>query len=128
MAGDLGRAGRIILVASDLIRESRVAEGARALGYDVAVAATLDALREALRSGAADLLILDLQADGVPWRDALAAARQHADGRIPVLAFGRHTKPDVLRAAREAGCNLAVPRSRLVEELPRLIERARGVR
>jgi len=119
MAGNLSTS-RIVLVATDLMRQSRVAEAARALGYAVALATTAEEAREALRAGAA-LVILDLQAEGVPWREVLAAA-----GPVPVIAFGQHTKPDVLRAAKAAGCRLAVPRSRLVAELPRLIERAKG--
>ena len=123
MAGNLSTSGRIILVATDLMRQSRVAEAARALGYTVALATTTEEAREAIRgdAGAGAIVILDLQAEGLPWRDVVAAA-----GSVPVIAFGQHTKPDLLRAAKAAGCRLAVPRSRLVEELPRLIERAKG--
>ena len=42
--GALAR-GRIILVATDLMRESRIAEGARALGYEVQ---SIDLFRERL--------------------------------------------------------------------------------
>jgi DNA-binding NarL/FixJ family response regulator len=123
MAGNLSTSGRIVLVATDLMRQSRVAEAARALGYTVAVATTAEEAREAIRGDAGDaaVVILDLQAEGLPWRDVVAAA-----GSAPVIAFGQHTKPDLLRAARAAGCRLAVPRSRLVEELPQLIEKAKG--
>ena len=121
MAGNLSTSGRIVLVATDLMRQSRVAEAARALGYTVAVATTAEEAREALRAGAGAIVILDLQAEGLPWREVLAEA-----GSVPVIAFGQPTKPDILRAARAAGCRVAVPRSRLVKELPRLIERAKG--
>ena len=121
MAGNFSTSGRIVLVATDLMRQSRVAEAARALGYTVALATTTEEAREALHAGAAAVVILDLQAEGVPWRDVVTAA-----GSVPVIAFGQHTKPDVLRAARAAGCRLAVPRSRLVKQLPRLIEKAKG--
>jgi len=121
MAGNPSTSDRIVLVATDLMRQSRVAEAARALGYAVAVATTIDEAREALRASATEVVILDLQAEGLPWREALAEA-----GSVPVIAFGQHTKPDILRAARAAGCRLAVPRSRLVEQLPQLIEKAKG--
>ena len=97
MAGNLATSGRIVLVATDLMRQSRVAEAARALGYAVALATTIDEAREALRGDGNAVVILDLQAEGLPWRDVVAAA----------------------------GCRLAVPRSRLVKELPRLIEKAK---
>jgi len=121
MAGNLSTSGRIVLVATDLMRQSRVAEAARALGYAVAVATTAGEAREALRGDAGAVVILDLQAEGLPWRDVLAAA-----GAVPVIAFGQHTKPDLLRQAKAAGCRLAVPRSQLVTELPELIEKAKG--
>jgi len=120
MAGNLSASG-IVLVATDLMRQSRVAEAALALGYAVAVATTAEEAREALRGDSSAVVILDLQAEGAPWRDVLAAV-----GSAPVIAFGQHTKPDILRQAKADGCRLAVPRSRLVKELPRLIERAKG--
>ena len=121
MAGNLSTSGRIVLVATDLMRQSRVAEAARALGYAVVLATTAEEAREALRGDGGAVVILDLQAEGLPWRDVVTAA-----GSVPVIAFGQHTKPDVLRAAKAAGCRLAVPRSRLVEQLPQLIEKAKG--
>jgi len=124
MASDTLARGRIILVATDLIRESRIAEGARGLGYKVQTAGTIDAFSEALASTRPDLLILDLQAEGVPWREVIELARRSGDSGLAVLAYGQHTKPKLLRAARVAGCDLAVPRSKLVDELPQLIERA----
>jgi hypothetical protein len=41
---------------------------------------------------------------------------------VPVLGFGAHTDPARLRAARQAGFALAVPRSTLAADLPRLAE------
>ncbi len=105
--------------------ESRITEKARAMDYDVSVVGTAQAIREALDSAPPDLLVLDLQAEGLPWREAVAAAKDAADGPVPVLAYGQHTKPDVLRAARGGGCDMAVPRSQLMEEFPALIERVR---
>ncbi len=95
------------------------------MGYGVSVADTVQAVRDAVDSAPPDLLVLDLQAEGLPWREAVAAAKEGAHGPIPVLAYGQHTKPDVLRAARDGGCDMAVPRSQLMEEFPALIEQVR---
>ncbi len=105
--------------------ESRITEKARAMDYDVSVVSTAQAVRDAVDSAPPDLLVLDLQAEGLPWREAVAAAKDAADGPVPVLAYGQHTKPDVLRAARGGGCDMAVPRSQLMEEFPALIEQVR---
>ena len=41
---------------------------------------------------------------------------------VPVLGFGRHTDPQLLRAARQAGFAKVVARSVLSERLPELVE------
>jgi hypothetical protein len=35
-----------------------------------------------------------------------------------VVAYGSHVDTATLRAAREAGCDVVLPRSKFVEELP----------
>ena len=109
---------RILIVATDLMLQSRVREGAQVLGYEP-VLADADALDDA---GDA-LVFVDLHVEGIDWRDAVARAK--AAG-APVLAFGRHTEADLLQQARDAGCDRVVARSTLVTELPRLIEALAG--
>ena len=108
----------IVAVVTDLMFQSRLREQAASLGRAFASPATLDGVREALAAGAA-LAIVDLHVDDIDWRAAVALAQERA---VPVLAFGRHTEAELLRAAREAGCDRVVPRSTLVAELPELIE------
>ena len=95
------------------------------MDYEVSVVGTAQAVRDAVDSAPPDLLVLDLQAEGLAWREAVAAAKDGAGGPIPILAYGQHTKADVLRAARDGGCDMAVPRSQLMEEFPALIEQVR---
>ena len=38
-----------------------------------------------------------------------------------MVAYGSHVDAAVLRAAREAGCDPVLPRSKFVEELPRAL-------
>jgi DNA-binding NarL/FixJ family response regulator len=114
---------RLVLVATHLMFQSRIREGARALGFKVTTVDTMEAARDALHSAPTALLVLDLQAEGVSWEEVVAAAKERPGGPVPILAYGQHTKPALLRSARAAGCDLVVPRSRLVEDLPRLIER-----
>jgi DNA-binding NarL/FixJ family response regulator len=109
----------IIAVVSDIMFRSRIEEGVSALGYDCLVADEAASVIEAL-SGNAALALIDLHAEGIDWRETAALAREAG---LAVLAFGRHTEAQLLRDARAAGCDLVVPRSQLVEELPALIER-----
>ena len=63
--------------------------------------------------------IVDLHERNMP---AIEAIERCAREGVRVLAFGRHTEPETLRAARKAGAVTVVPRSQLVEELPALLE------
>ena len=107
----------ILLLVPDLMFQSRIREQAQVLGYDTALAETENSIESALASDP-NLVVIDLHADGIDWRSAVMLAN---DSGVPVLAFGRHTEPQLLRSAREAGCKKVVPRSQLVEELPQLI-------
>ena len=65
------------------------------------------------------LVVVDLQAEEFA---APTLIRQAAAGGAAVLAFGRHTEPGVLKAARDAGADRAVPRSQVADELPALLD------
>ena len=122
MAGEQAPERTLLVVASDLMWQSRLAEGLRALGYHVALADTAEEALEALASGVA-LVIVDLQG-AVPWEGVVRAAKERA---TPVVAYGQHTKPELLRSARKAGADVVVPRSTLVEGLGEVIGRAQQI-
>jgi len=109
--------GHVIAFTADLLFASNIQATLGRAGYAVKTVENLAALTEALSSGEAALVILDLHA-GVSAEDVVNLA----DG-TPVLAFGRHTEPALLRAAREAGCAAAVARSTFVEQMAALVER-----
>lgn len=109
---------RAIVAVPDLLFQSRI-DGAlrrRGIGWDAAG----PGVQAGDRARDARLLVVDLQADGV---DAPALIRGAKAAGGVVLAFGRHTDAAALRAARDAGADLVVPRSQLAEELPELLER-----
>jgi hypothetical protein len=89
---------RVIAFVADLLFSSRIEATLAAAGHRVEVVEELPALQGALADAPADVLILDLHA-GVTAASALADP-----AGVPVLAFGRHTEPALLRSAREAGC------------------------
>jgi hypothetical protein len=99
---------RIGVVVPDLMLQSRVAETLRAAGHEVAIAADPEA------AAGAELIVADVN-DVDPA--ALAASG------VPVLGFHQHTDPQSRSAAEAAGVALVVPRSRLVREMPELVER-----
>lgn len=68
---------------------------------------------EALKT--ASLILLDLST-------GIAPAEVVAIGP-PVVAYGPHVDTDALEAAIDAGCREALPRSRVFQRLPDLIEK-----
>lgn len=108
---------RVVAFSADLLFTSKIEATLARAGYDVAVVEDLAALTTSLAAGPTALLILDLHAG------AAVAQIVGRAGAAPVLAFGRHTEPEVLRAAREAGCAIVVARSTFVEEMAPLADR-----
>ena len=97
---------RVQSLVADLMLASRVSEPLRAAGHEVvsgdAPSADVDAI-------VADLDVTD--------PGPLAAAGP------PTLGFYAHTDVDTRKAALDAGVDIVVPRSRMVRELPELVER-----
>jgi hypothetical protein len=86
-------------------------EGAlTAAGHDVSL---VPSLAEAPLEGA-ELLVADLDVENP---EALVGLG------MPVLGFYSHVDADTREAARAAGVDLVVPRSRMARELPALAER-----
>ncbi len=103
---------RIVTVVSDLMLASRVTTSLAGAGHDVEQEATLpDEL------DGADLVVADLD---VVEPEALGSLG------VPAIGFYQHTDAEMKKRADAAGLAFAVPRSRMVRELPELVERALG--
>ena len=110
-----------LLLCDDLIFASLVTGTARALGLEVRPARTPDALVELARREPPQGVLIDL---GFPDLDLPELLRRLAEAgpALPrVVAYGSHVDAAGLRAARAAGCDLVLPRSKFVEELPRAL-------
>jgi DNA-binding NarL/FixJ family response regulator len=113
---------RTVAFTPDLMFSSRIEETLRAEGRVTATVEDLTSLERELRLGDVDLVLFDLQAAAEPG----AVVMLCKPVGVPVLAFGRHTEPETLRSAREAGCAEVVVRSTFVEEMAQLVQRAIG--
>ncbi|MFQ6019247.1 MAG: hypothetical protein ACE5KW_00650 [Dehalococcoidia bacterium] len=113
---------RILVLTENLMFSSRIGETLRPLGYTISFVEGLQGLASARDDQRPDLLIIDLDAAGAPAEEALSRVKEILPS-LPVLAFGRHTEPKQLRAARRAGCTEVAVRSTFVEEMPQLVER-----
>jgi CheY-like chemotaxis protein len=103
-----------LLLSDDLIFISRITGTAKALGLEVRVARSPAALIELAQQVRPDGVLIDLHHPGLDLPALLAALSP----RPRVIAYGSHVEAATLHAAREAGCDLVLPRSKFVERLP----------
>jgi DNA-binding NarL/FixJ family response regulator len=107
-------------LSDDLLFSSRVAGEARALGRTVKPVRSLEQLYELMRQEAPSCLVVDLAFPGLDLSELLS--RLSAASVPPrVVAYGSHVDTERLRAARAAGCDPVLPRSKFVEELPQAL-------
>lgn len=111
-----------VLLTDDLMFSSRVTAAARAAGVRVDVVRDLARLRERFGADPPTCVILDLACAGDGLEDFV---RGLGDGerRPRIVAYGSHVDAESLRRAREAGCDVVLPRSKFVEELERSLPR-----
>jgi DNA-binding NarL/FixJ family response regulator len=108
---------RGLLLSDDLIFASRITGTARQLGLEMATAKTQAALEGYAARQSPACVILDLACPGLDVAALLAKLRE-SDPVPFVVAYGAHVDTATLRAARDAGCDLVLPRSKFVEDLP----------
>ncbi|MBX9623952.1 MAG: hypothetical protein K2X82_09105 [Gemmataceae bacterium] len=106
-----------IMLCDDLIFFSRVAGTARAAGLAVRQAKTPAAVLDLARQAPPGGVLLDLHADGLDLPAFLAELRAVCPVTPRTVAFGSHVAADLLKAARQAGCDRVLPRSQFVKEL-----------
>ncbi len=108
-----------LLLSDDLIFTSRVVGTARSLGLEVRSARSAEALLTLARQHPPACVLVDLANPGLSLSDLLRGLGEACPLRPRVVAYGSHVDAAGLRAAREAGCDLVLPRSKFVEDLPR---------
>jgi hypothetical protein len=112
-----------IVVGRDLMFTAKVTGTAGELGYRMRVAgdvATARALIEELRPR---IILVDLAAGELAASQALGEYRRLAGPSAWLVAVGPHVDAQRLAEAREAGCQLALPRSKFSTDLPALLRR-----
>jgi hypothetical protein len=100
---------KVVAVTPDLLLGSKVEAMLSAAGHEVRLSASLPGAD----ASKADLLVADLDTEDA---EALVATG------VPVLGYYSHVEVETRRAAEAAGVLVIVPRSRMVRELPDLVE------
>lgn len=100
---------RVLAISADLLLGSKVEAMLKAAGHDVKLASSVP---EQLKD--VDLLVVDLDAE-----DPQALAKTG----IPILGYYSHVNVETREAAKAAGIDVVVPRSRMARELPELADK-----
>jgi CheY-like chemotaxis protein len=112
-----------LLLSDDLIFISRVTAEACALGLTVLSVRTVASLVERAGQHQPRGIIVDLAFPGLDLNAMLSALKEIGTALPRVIAYGPHVEAEALRAARAAGCDPVLPRSKFVEALPRELGR-----
>ena len=112
-----------LLLSRDLIFTSKVTGTARAIGSRVLVAGNSALAAAMIGQWRPKVVFVDLAAGDLVAAPALMAYRLAAGPGVPFVAFGSHVDTAALDAARLAGCDHVMPRSKFSAELPELIRR-----
>jgi DNA-binding NarL/FixJ family response regulator len=105
-----------LLLSDDLIFTSRIVGTARGLGLSLLAARSADGLVELAQRSPPRCVIIDLDNPALDLPALLHSLKEIAP-RLRVVAYGPHVDAERLRAARAAGCDLVLPRSKFVEQL-----------
>ena len=109
------------LLSDDLMFNSRITGTARDLGLVVKAARSTEVLEELARRQPPSCVLVDLANPGLEITGLIGRLRELCARMPRVVAYGSHVDTATLRAAREAGCDVVLPRSKFVEELPRAL-------
>jgi len=104
-----------LLLCDDLMFTSRITGAARALGLSLSSVRDAAALVERVKADHIVCVLLDLHNPGLDIAQ-LAPSLKWAGVRT-IVAFGSHVDTETLTKARNAGCDLVLPRSKFVAEL-----------
>ena len=70
------------------------------------------------------LLLFDLANQSIPWRKWIPLLKSSpATRHIPIMAFGPHTDVELMAAAKKAGADPVLARSRFTSQMPQLLEK-----
>lgn len=116
----------VLVIVDDLFFSSKIGETVRQLGGKPLFVAEVSEIPDDPDDGPPAAIIVDLDLTRTDAVDLIAHLRNgEATRDTPMMAYGRHTRPEAFVRAREAGCERAVPRSEFVKRLPEFVEACR---
>jgi DNA-binding response OmpR family regulator len=108
----------VLTLVPDLMFSTRIEDAAKHLGYRVVALNAGDDFQAIIARESPRLIIVSL--DASDWTHVVEIAKR-ANARV--LAFGSHKNIEQMAAAKQAGCDEVVARSRMASELPNLLKK-----
>jgi CheY-like chemotaxis protein len=116
----------ILILVEDLLFLSKIEQTARQVGVALEAVGP-QAAAERAAQGVVSGVIVDLNhRSGSALGVAQALKINPSTRQLTVVGFLSHIQTDLARSAREAGCDLVLPRSAFSQRLPRLLEELAG--
>lgn len=113
---------RILALVEDLFFAAKIVETAKLTGAEVETVSHGDALLQRCIEERPSLVIVDLNAPGAKRGESIRRLKANsALAGIPVVGFLSHVEVDLAEAARKAGCDRILPRSKFTAELPQIL-------
>jgi DNA-binding NarL/FixJ family response regulator len=109
-----------VALVTDLIFATKILSTAKSVGINLSTVRTTDALRAKLDDNVR-LALIDMNAEGVDPAGAIEAAKA-APSSPHVLAYLSHVQTDLAEAARRAGADEVLPRSKFSADLPAILQ------
>jgi DNA-binding NarL/FixJ family response regulator len=111
------------LLSDDMLFTSRITGTARDLHLTIKPVRSAEALYAMARQERPACVIVDLGNPGLVIGDFMTQLGALCSPMPRVVAYGSHVDAATLHAAREAGCEPVLPRSKFVEALPDALPR-----
>jgi DNA-binding NarL/FixJ family response regulator len=110
-----------LLLSDDMIFTSRITGIARDQHMLIKSARSSDGLLTLASHQTPRCVIIDLANFGLNIENLIAGLRAACTPIPRLVAYGSHVDTETLKAARAAGCDVVLPRSQFVAELPRAL-------
>ena len=116
---------KILALVEDLFFAAKIVETARLVGAEVEMLSSAEALLRRSAEERPSLVIVDLSAPGAERGETIRRLKTNsALTAVPIVGFLSHVQADLAEAARQAGCDRVLPRSKFTAELPRILRHA----
>ncbi len=106
-----------LLLSDDMIFSSRITGTAQALGLKVNAVKSAKNLMAQAKERTPTCVIVDLSHPDLRVPELIGELQDVCSPLPRLVAYGSHVDAATLRAARDAGCNIVLPRSAFVEQL-----------